>query len=304
MQVMALHKPRVTVGIPVYNGQKFLPGALDAVLDQTFRDFDVVIADNASTDATQEICIQYAHKDDRIRYFRNPSNIGGPRNFNYVFEQSAGEYFKWTSADDLCSPEMLENCVNTLDSNPDVVLCYPKTKLMDAEGRILRDYDDNLSLSDPHPGRRFVRLIQTIGLAHQHQGLIRASVLRRTAMLGDHIGSDINLLAELTLYGKFREVPECFFYRRFHSESSSWDRKNIKHQLRFYDPSGRVRVACPQWGMNRGFWSAVWRAPIAVTEKLSIYRFLIRSLFWNRKDLAGEIYHWLEGHVYSGHRSG
>lgn len=291
---MGGHKPKVTVGIPVYNGQRFLPEAMNAILNQTFRDFDIVIADNASIDATQQICLEYARKDHRIRYYRNPSNIGGPRNFNYVFKQSVGEYFKWATVDDVCGAEMLERCVDVLDHNPDVVLCYPKTRLMDAEGKVLQEYEDNLNLSDPRPGRRFVQLISTIGLAHQHQGLIRASVLRKTAMLGDHIGSDINLLAELTLYGQFHELQERLFCRRLHSESSSWDRNNIQHQLRFYDPSGKAGIVCQQWGMNRAFWSAVWRAPIAAADKLHAFRYLAHLLFWKRKDLTAEMYIWLK----------
>ena len=92
--------PRISIGMPVYNGEQFLAGALDSVLTQDFEDFELIISDNASEDGTQKICLDYAARDRRIRYYRNEMNIGGSRNHSRVFELSAAEYFKWAHYDD------------------------------------------------------------------------------------------------------------------------------------------------------------------------------------------------------------
>ena len=114
--------PRVTIGLPVYNGQNYLVETLESLLAQTYTDFELVISDNASTDRTEAICRQYAAGDARIRYYRNDENIGASANYNRAFELGRGEYFKWAAHDDLLAPTYLERCVEVLDANPDVVL--------------------------------------------------------------------------------------------------------------------------------------------------------------------------------------
>ena len=97
-------KPTVSIGMPVYNGVPFLNEALDSILAQTYRDFELVISDNASTDETESICRAYAASDPRIRYYRQQENLGAMPNFNRVCELSRGQYFKWAACDDVCSP--------------------------------------------------------------------------------------------------------------------------------------------------------------------------------------------------------
>src|SRR5215471_14033382 len=99
---------RVSLGLPVYNGQRYLAGAIQAILDQTFSDFELIICDNASTDETESICRDLAARDPRVRYHRNPANIGAAPNFNKTFELSTGEYFKWLAHDDLHEPTYLQ----------------------------------------------------------------------------------------------------------------------------------------------------------------------------------------------------
>jgi len=127
-------KPSVSIGMPIYNAEKFLRQALDALLGQTFGDFELIISDNGSTDGSEAICREYASKDSRIKYYKNETNLGAAKNFNRVFELSRGEYFKWASHDDICDPEYLERCVELLDRNPAVVLCYPKANTIDEQG--------------------------------------------------------------------------------------------------------------------------------------------------------------------------
>src|SRR5262245_31427219 len=116
--------PRVSLGLPVYNGEGFLRQALDSILAQTFEDFELIISDNSSTDSTPAICHDYKAADARIRYLRNESNRGVAWNHNRVFALSTGEYFKWCAADDLIAPEYLSACLGRLEAEPDAVLCY------------------------------------------------------------------------------------------------------------------------------------------------------------------------------------
>jgi glycosyltransferase involved in cell wall biosynthesis len=87
--------PRVSVGLPVRNGANYLREALDSLLSQTLADFELVIGDNASTDGTEAICREFAARDDRVRYVRHDTDIGAPRNFNFVFPESQAPYFRW-----------------------------------------------------------------------------------------------------------------------------------------------------------------------------------------------------------------
>jgi glycosyltransferase involved in cell wall biosynthesis len=119
--------PLVSIGLPVYNGQRFLAQALDSLLGQTLGDLEIVISDNGSTDRTAEICSRYAARDARIRYIRQESNRGAVWNFNFVALQARGQYFRWASANDFCDPRLLEKCVGMLRSDAGAVLCYGRT---------------------------------------------------------------------------------------------------------------------------------------------------------------------------------
>ena len=116
--------PRVSIGLPVYNGERFLARAIDSLLAQDFVDFELVISDNASTDGTGEISRDYAARDPRIRYHRNERNIGAVGNFNRTLDLASGEYFKWAAHDDWCAPQFLGRCVEVLDDDPSTVLCF------------------------------------------------------------------------------------------------------------------------------------------------------------------------------------
>ena len=141
---MTSNQPRLSIGLPVYNGEKFLKEAIDSLLAQTFEDFELIISDNASTDKTEEICRAYAEKDQRIRYYRNDKNIGCARNFDRVFKLSSGEYFKWAAYDDLHAPDFIEKCVEVLDQDPTIILCHSQTYFIDEEGSFLQNYDIKL----------------------------------------------------------------------------------------------------------------------------------------------------------------
>ena len=281
--------PLITIGLPVYNSERYLRQSLDSLLAQTYSDFVLVISDNASTDGTAQICREYAAADPRIKYFRNDTNIGNPRNFNRVFELTATRYLKWSTADDFWEASFLERALDVMERDSTVALCYPQAVLVDADGGNPTNYDDVLHLVQEDPADRFLSLIARIKLAHQHLGLIRTSHLRQTHLLGTHVASDINLLAELTLYGKFFELPHRLFFRRFHKDSGSWKRGDPDHEAKRYHAAGVGRERLKNWHCDLGFFSAVNRSPLPLTSKVRIYHHLLHRMIWHRHVLMSEL---------------
>jgi glycosyltransferase involved in cell wall biosynthesis len=281
--------PILSIGLPIYNRAGLLRKSIDSLLDQTFKDFDLIISDNASTDDTEAICREYAQRDRRIRYYRNASNIGAPRNFNRTFELSSGKYFKWATSDDLCGPHLLELALCVLERNPATVLCYAKSMIIAEDGSPIEEYEDKLHLTERQASQRFTRLLNTIGLCHQHQGVIRSAALRQTAMLKDHIGSDVNLLAELSLYGQFHELSERLFFRRLHPDASSWARSDMIRQAEFYDPGKSHGIVLHGLRQHVAYLGAVRRAPIILREKVVLYRFILRRMIQDRDRLRREL---------------
>jgi glycosyltransferase involved in cell wall biosynthesis len=262
--------PRVSIGLPVYNDDRFLTQTLDCLLSQTHRDFELIICDNCSTDKTEEICRTYANKDPRIRYHRNPTNIGVSRNFNLSFHLSRGEYFKWAAANDLCAIDMIERCIEVLDRRSDAVLCFAKTRIIDENGVIREDYNDQLDLQFDEPSERFQRLLRNIIMVNVPYGLIRSSTLRRTRLEQPYSNSDVAFLAELVLYGTFLEVPDTFFFRRMfeisaHKYPSPYDR------MVMYEPDKPEKLSFPHWWLLGDFLTAIYRAPIGASERLRCY---------------------------------
>lgn len=281
--------PRVSIAMPAYNCERYIAQSLESLLGQTFGDFELVISDNASTDGTEQICRDFAARDTRIRYVRRTQNIGGPGNFRYVFSLCTGAYHKWSTADDYWDPTFLEKGVAVLDANPDVVLCYPKTQLIGAEGQMLQKYEDPLHLVADSPAERFRDLFARIGLCNAHLGVIRRAAMERTSLIGAEVNSDTHFLAEMTLYGKFWLLPEYLFFRRFHEASSSWSREDTTRQQAYYDPSKRSHFGMHAWRKYKHLSGGVWKAPVSPADKASIYNYLLRSMLWDRRSLGREL---------------
>ena len=282
------HGPRVSIGLPVYNGERYIEETLESLLTQTYEDFELIICDNDSHDRTEEICRAYAAKDARIRYVRNSTNLGAAKNYRLTFELSSGEYFRWANCDDLFALTSLERCVDVLDREQSTILVYPKTKLIDERGQIISEYEDGLHLQSAIASERFVQLCLRLGLVNAIYGLIRANILRKTALIENFIGADMALLAELTLYGMFWEISEFLFYRRLHPGASS-SYKSLDQLQEFYDPNSKGRIAFTQWKHLLAHCRSISRAPLGIRDRSLLSFFLVRKAFWSRAKLTGEI---------------
>ncbi|EHN80347.1 glycosyl transferase, partial [Streptomyces coelicoflavus ZG0656] len=212
---MTTPHPRLSIGLPVYNGEEYLAESLDALLGQTYEDFELVITDNASTDGTRDICRRYAARDSRIRYIRLPRNIGAAPNHNYVFTECRGELFKWASHDDLYARDLLRSCVEVLDERPDVVLAHSGQAVIDGDGKVKVPYEYGLATDSPRAPERFRSLLFEPG-GDDFYGVMRADVLRRVKPHDSYHHADRTFVAEITLHGRFHQVPELLYFRRDH----------------------------------------------------------------------------------------
>ena len=282
-------KPLVTVGIPAYNSEKYIAQSIESLLAQTYSNFAMVICDNASTDSTADICQHYAKIDSRVHYYRNPVNIGMTGNFNRVFEMTDTKYIKWSTADDYWAPEMLADAVSIMEGDDSIVVCYPRAIIVDADGVEQAHFDDNLHLMQSDPAERFLAYLSNVRLVNHHLGLLRTDAVRRTRLFGKHIAADTGFLAELSLYGKFYNIPKYQFYRRFHVDSSSWNRGDEEHEARRFYAANVRKTPYNAWCFHWAYLGAVLRAPIGFGSKCRLMRHLVHQMYWDRAALCSDL---------------
>lgn len=269
--------PRLSIGLPVYNGEKYLAESLDALLGQTYDDYELIISDNASTDATDEICRDYAAHDTRIRYVRQPRNIGACPNHNYTFHLARGEYFKWASHDDLYARNLLERCVEALVARPEVVLAHAHQAIIDADSSITQRINYPLDTDVESAAERFRSMLFTVG-GDDFYGVMRSDVLRRTPLNASYHHSDRTLMAEMALAGRFHQVPELLYFRRDHPDRAERAKPTKRARAANMDPIRANRLRHPTARLLGeyvwGFVSAVRRTPLSAAERSRCYLYL------------------------------
>lgn len=266
-----MHIPRVSVGLPVWNGEKYLGLALDSILQQDYTDFELIISDNASTDATQNICREYAAKDPRIRYYRNDKNIGASGNFNRVFELAQGEFFHWAAHDDVNLPGLLRRCIEVIDQAPaTVVLVAPKSETVDENGNITDIHVESLDTRRPRPHHRMQDVLRKVFWATALFGLFRTDALRRTHLIQPFFAADNVLLVEIALIGEIWELPETLFQRRLHSGMSTSANQHWRDLQKWFDPSqkGLKRFVPPTPRLGLEFVRVITSAQLPPRERL------------------------------------
>jgi glycosyltransferase involved in cell wall biosynthesis len=216
------HAPLLSIGLPVYNGARHLREAIDSLLAQDFRAFELVISDNASTDETETICKEYAARDGRVRYLRNEANVGAAANYNRVFEASVGKYFMWGSDDDVWDPRFARLCINRLEDSPGAIMCMGQIAFMREGGEDWADFEYETFDTEGLSVEVRVHEVTKQLAAYAVYSVIRSSALRSTRLMLPTFGPDSRLLLELTLLGDALTVPEILFrYRAADSPKSA-----------------------------------------------------------------------------------
>ncbi len=276
---------RVGIGMPVFNGERFIEEAVESILAQSFEAFHLVISDNASTDGTETICQRFVEKDERVQYVRNRTNYGYVFNFNNVFRLSRGQYFKWAAYDDVLGRDFLSRCVAVLDNDPSVVIAYGGARGIAEQGHEtdlnyeIRDQNSPESTYSPEPSIRFRRLLRHLwGSGGPFHGVIRSDVLSQTHLHGNFPGGDHVLLAELSMLGRFYEHPEGLFFLRVHPARGS-AMSSAKERVAYSDTDQMKRARLESWKVARvyprrvlGYISAINRCPLSRRDKALCYR--------------------------------
>jgi glycosyltransferase involved in cell wall biosynthesis len=284
------HRPALTIGLPVYNGEDYLQIALDSVLAQSFPDWELVLADNASTDGTADICRAAAAADPRIRYLPSPTNRGSAWNWNRCVAEADAPRFQWLCHDDALGCESAARLVDALDdAGPGVVGAYPDTLLIDADGRVTGPYLDPLDLSAAEPHRRLESIMTKLVLINPLFGVFRTDALRSTRLMQGFARADTVLLVELFLRGRAVKVDEQLFWRRRHDAASMFAHTTAGGLDRFYDTTRSGDVHFPTWRLIAAYSRAVWDAPLSPAERARCTVLLGKSRY--RRHLWHEVRH-------------
>jgi glycosyltransferase involved in cell wall biosynthesis len=289
---MTENRPRISIGLPVYNGERFVAEAIEAVLNQTFPNLELIICDNASTDHTEEICRDCAAQDKRVRYHRNEVNIGANPNYRRAFDLSTAEYFKWVTHDDLQTLDFLEKTLPVMDQDPGIVLCYPQVLVIDENGSVLKRRSYGLGTNAnliSRPQDRLGKILWINWGSPPLYGIMRSSVLRKTLLLGSTYAADQILLAELALHGRFYEVPEELLLHREHANRSVHANPSRHALAVFQDPSNAGRIIFPAWRVLRDYLAAIRRAPLNRQERLECRVHMLRWVKYHREEMFEDL---------------
>ncbi|MDY6793326.1 MAG: glycosyltransferase family 2 protein [Thermodesulfobacteriota bacterium] len=236
--------PLVSIGFPVYNGSRFMRHALDSLLTQTYEDIEIVIADNASIDETQEICTAYAKKDSRIRYFRNEENMGAVWNYNHVFELSSAKFFMWASCDDYWDPIYIETCLQSITASSKMILAGTICQGVHPDTNRIRLIDAGITTVGMRPFNRFKHYKSIIHRGKHiggiFYGLYRSSELKKVMPIKKLIAADHFIIADLALRGEFVTVPKALFFKRWGGAS-----RNFKKSAAAIGIKNRFLIAVP-----------------------------------------------------------
>ncbi|MCB6179841.1 glycosyltransferase family 2 protein [Rhodobacter sp. Har01] len=257
----------ISLGLPVYNGDRYLRDCLDSILAQTMGDFELVISDNASTDKTAEICREYAARDRRIRVVTHPENIGAAGNFNFLFHDTKGEYFKWCAHDDLMEPAFLEKTHARLQADRAAVLSHSYTTVFSDDGQNEELFKPDFATDPADPVARLREVMLHGRRCYEVFGLIRRDALARTDLIGNHKGGDNVLLYRLALLGTFAIVPEPLFRLRRHAAQSTALLMDSQAYQRWF--TGRSqKMTFPDWHMVRQIWKTPAGIGLSAAQRL------------------------------------
>jgi glycosyltransferase involved in cell wall biosynthesis len=230
--------PVLTMGMPVYNEEKYIGEAIESLLTQAYKDFILIISDNASTDRTQQICECYAKKDKRVVYIRHKENRGAMFNFRYVLEQTNTPFFMWCGGHDKWGPTFVEKLLPAFKEK-NVILSYSKSRELNIDGSLGEIYNDDFNtIGINKPILRYLRALRVLrckGYYNMIYGIWLTSSLRACNFNLKTMAPDINILLQASFEGKFYQHNEILFWSRG-IRKGEWYKKMVLRQ--FSDLSG------------------------------------------------------------------
>jgi glycosyltransferase involved in cell wall biosynthesis len=240
----SMQHPLVSIVMPVLNGERFLREALDSLLAQSFSDFELCIADNASTDATAAICLKYAARDSRIIYHRHAENLGVFPNAEWLYRQAKGEFLMLVGDDDVYESDCLARYVERIRDRKDVVLVFSDYGWIDVEGRRSESGLKDFMAAKDGIEQNLDRYIRAPLALPMMMGLFRTTTAQKALpfpTFGKHYqdfigGRDIGFLWNVLPKGRVDSVRAPLFYYRNKERGyvipTSWGRNRLMIKLR------------------------------------------------------------------------
>ncbi len=284
-----LNQPLVTIGIPVYNGEKYLNQALDSIINQEYQNLEIIISDNCSGDKTREICLQYVLQDNRIRYYRQESNIGMVANFNYVLKLANGTFFTWAAHDDFLATSYIYKCVERLQLYPAAIGCCSEINFVNEDGTPRIAWTQNYSNIDSLDKNVFSRvreLTSKVGW-YAFYSVFKTNILRQSSLLQSRYADDVLLLLELLLLGEIAKIPEYLFYFRIPDIEKTPD-----DYIRSFALDSKTAAEIRQGSFTyiaKQVLETIYTSTISVQDKHRIKTDFIKTLTYHNQDWLGRI---------------
>lgn len=270
-----MSEPQLSIGCPIYNSDEArLRRSLDSVLAQTFEDFEVIICDNSPDGPTRDICMGYAERDPRVQYFDNAFNYGASVNFWRVLHIARGRYFKWVADDDQLDASYFRRCIEVLENDPAIALCYSRIKSVTPEGEAQDDAGGRIEAMQESAAQRFVSVLERSWRAHGFYGIFRKEHLMRIHPVSDECIrlADIMMLAEISLYGKIFQIPEeLFTYTQHVKEWDDREKLNARHYDACFPNAQQRGITFPNVKFAYELMQAVRYSDLSLDEKAKLY---------------------------------
>lgn len=218
---------RVFIGMPVYNGGKYIELALSSLCQQQFKDWHLLISDNASTDNTGEICRKYTNLDQRIKYVRQEKNTGMAANFKFVLDAAHGDSFMWAAADDVWDSAFIASCVNYLEKNARTSFVFCEAAIIDTFGRKVCQFPPFSTFEGKFSALVYLKQPVFMGHSHSIYGLFRLSFIRKVWQASPFTlrrASDVAFMYAAHLRGSFKAIPSILFYKRWPRVTDCYER--------------------------------------------------------------------------------
>lgn len=217
-------QPLVTIGIPLYNEQKYIASAIESVINQAYSRLSIIVADNCSADKSYSIAKVYADRDSRIRLFKHDINKGPRYNFQFVLDKADSKYFAWLGGHDELGVNFIKEAVSVLEKNENAILAYPGGITIDTNGKFICDMEDNYDTTGLGPSLGLLKILQNFQNGYVIHGIFRTDVLRKIP-IKKVIGPDMFIVSIAATYGDIVRLPSIGFRRRQIKVESSEEQK-------------------------------------------------------------------------------
>lgn len=270
----AVDRPVVTIGVPVYNRERFIEPTLAALQAQDLTEIEVIVGDNASTDGTRAIAERFARDDSRFTVLPSDVNRGSTWNYNRLLAAARGEFFAWNAADDVILPTHLSACVGLLRDHPEAVMAFSRAEHIDESGAVVRGVDDAaLDFLQSSPAARLDVFFRHQAFHAAFGGLYRTRVLRDAGGFDPFFGQDLALGTRMALRAPWVQSQDVTYQLRWHEDQmSKLQGGDPVRQTRIFTPTHRRPVAFPQWYLNYRLYAEVMAAPLSAAERARAIR--------------------------------